>query len=116
MRPRIDRTNFKSVVIKAGRTHKWSVDVTGEPPPETKWVWRDNIALTNTERIKIENVDYHTDFTVINAMRKDTGKYTLIAENANGKDEETVELTVLGKFNYVKEISLYFCASLCDMD
>jgi hypothetical protein len=30
-------------------------------------------------------------------MRRDTGKYTLIAENASGKDEETVELTVLGE-------------------
>lgn len=34
-------------------------------------------------------------------MRKDTGKYTLIAENANGKDEETVELTVLGKLSII---------------
>lgn len=97
VRPRIDRTNFKSVIIKAGRTHKWSVDVSGEPAPETRWIWRDNIPLTSTERIKIDNVEYHTDFTIVNAMRKDTGKYTLIAENANGKDEETVELTVLGK-------------------
>jgi hypothetical protein len=30
-------------------------------------------------------------------MRRDTGKYTLIAENASGKDQETVELTVLGE-------------------
>ena len=96
VKPMIDRTNFKSVIIKAGRTHKWSVDITGEPPPECKWIWRDNIALTNTERIKIDNVDYHTDFSLINATRKDTGKYTLIAENSNGKDQETVELTVLG--------------------
>ncbi len=97
MKPRIDRETFKSIVIKAGRTHKWSVDITGEPPPEVKWVWRDNIPLTNTERIKIENIDYHTDFTIVNAARRDTGKYTLIAENVNGKDTETVELTVLGK-------------------
>ncbi|XP_015183294.1 PREDICTED: twitchin isoform X5 [Polistes dominula] len=97
LRPRIDRENFKSIIIKAGRTHKWSVDVSGEPPPECRWIWRDNIPLTTTERIKIDNVDYHTDFTIVNAMRKDTGKYTLIAENVNGKDEETVELTVLGK-------------------
>lgn len=97
MKPRIDRETFKSVIIKAGRTHKWSVDISGEPPPEIKWVWRDNIALTNSERIKIENVDYHTDFTLSNCARRDTGKYTLIAENASGKDTETVELTVLGK-------------------
>lgn len=97
MKPRIDRETFKAVIIKAGRTHKWSVDVSGEPPPTIKWVWRDEIPLTNSERIKIENVDYHTDFTLTNCVRKDTGKYTLIAENASGKDVETVELTVLGK-------------------
>lgn len=42
-------------------------------------------------------MDYHTDFTIVNAVRRDTGKYTLIAENASGKDQETVELTVLSK-------------------
>lgn len=97
LKPRIDRETFKSIIIKAGRTHKWAVDITGEPPPEVKWIWRDNIPLTNSERIKIENIDYHTDFTIVNAARRDTGKYTLIAENASGKDTVTVELTVLGK-------------------
>lgn len=51
----------------------------------------------NTERIKIENKEYHTDFTIVNTVRRDTGKYTLRAENCNGFDEETVELTVLSK-------------------
>lgn len=97
LKPRIDRDTFKSVIIKSGRTHKWSVDVTGEPAPELTWIWRDDIPLTNTDRIKIENVDYHSDFTLTNATRKDTGRYTLKAVNRNGQDTETVELTVLGK-------------------
>ncbi|XP_047102318.1 twitchin isoform X3 [Schistocerca piceifrons] len=97
LKPRIDRTTFKSVTIKAGRTHKWSVDISGEPPPAVTWLWKDSVKLVPTEKIKIDNVDYHTDFTIINAVRRDTGKYTLIAENASGKDQETVELTVLGK-------------------
>lgn len=59
--------------------------------------WREGIKLVNTERIKIENKDYHTDFTIVNAVRRDTGKYTLRAENCNGFDQETVELTVLSK-------------------
>lgn len=37
VKPRIERSTFKSVIIKAGRTHKWSVDVIGEPPPEMTW-------------------------------------------------------------------------------
>lgn len=62
--------------------------------------------LVNTERINIENIDYHTDFSIINATRRDTGMYTLIAENASGKDTETVELTVLGKWGLVYEDEL----------
>ncbi|VVC89475.1 unnamed protein product [Leptidea sinapis] len=97
LRPRIERSTFKSVIIKAGRTHKWSVDMFGEPPPEKTWSWRENIKLVNTERIKIENQEYHTDFTIVNAVRRDTGQYTLRVENCNGFDQETVELTVLSK-------------------
>uniref|UniRef100_T1HH40 Fibronectin type-III domain-containing protein n=1 Tax=Rhodnius prolixus TaxID=13249 RepID=T1HH40_RHOPR len=33
----------------------------------------------------------------LNAMRKDTGKYTLLAVNESGRDQESLELTVLGK-------------------
>ncbi|KAE8573900.1 Putative twitchin [Halyomorpha halys] len=97
LRPRIDREGMLSVTIKAGRTYKWTVDVSGEPPPTLTWSWRDNIPLVTTERIKIENVDYQTVFTIINAVRKDTGKYTLLAVNKSGKDEASLELTVLGK-------------------
>lgn len=107
VKPRIDRTTFKGITIKAGRTHKWAVDITGEPPPSLSWIWRDNIPLVSTERIKIENIDYHTDFTIINATRRDSGKYTLIAENASGKDTETVELTVLGIYPLKISFRLY---------
>lgn len=31
LKPRIDRNTFKSITLKAGRTHKWAVDVAGEP-------------------------------------------------------------------------------------
>jgi predicted phage tail protein len=96
VKPCIDRSTFKSITLKAGRTLKWAVDVTGEPAPELKWSTRDGIPLTNTDRIKIENVDYHTDFVINQVTRKDSGKYTLTAENTSGKDSETVELIVLG--------------------
>ncbi|KPU74929.1 uncharacterized protein Dana_GF19006, isoform G [Drosophila ananassae] len=97
LKPQIDRSTFKRVTIKSGRTHKWSVDVIGEPVPTLCWSWRDDIPLNNGDRIKIENVDYHTDFAITNALRKDSGFYTLKAENCNGIDRETVELVVLGK-------------------
>lgn len=97
MKPRIDRSTFKTITIKSGRTHKWAVDVTGEPAPALTWSWRDDVPLVTTDRIKIESVDYHTDFSIVAVTRKDTGLYTLKAVNENGKDQETVELIVLGR-------------------
>lgn len=97
MKPRIDRATFRTVTIKSGRTHKWSVDVSGEPAPTLTWSWRDDVPLVTTDRIKIESIDYHTDFSIVAVTRKDTGKYKLSAVNENGTDEETVELCVLGK-------------------
>ena len=98
MKPRIDRSSLKTVTIKVGRAHKWSADVTGEPEPTISWVWRDGVALTNTERITITNSNYHTEFSLVDATRKDAGKYTLRAENPSGSDSETVELIVLGSY------------------
>lgn len=97
MKPEIDRSTFKRVTIKTGRTHKWSVDVIGEPLPFLSWSWRDNIPLSTGDRIKIENIDYHTDFVITNVKRNDSGLYTLKAENRNGIDKESIELIVLGK-------------------
>lgn len=97
VKPRIDRQTFQKTIIKSGRTHKWSVDVIGEPPPTLSWIYRDDISLVTTDRIKIDNIDYHTDFQIINCVRKDSGKYTLKAENVSGIDSETVELIVLSK-------------------
>jgi len=37
VKPRIDRTNLKPIVIKAGKMVKYDVNIRGEPPPTVKW-------------------------------------------------------------------------------
>ncbi|KXJ80778.1 hypothetical protein RP20_CCG023458 [Aedes albopictus] len=96
LKPRIDRTNLKNLTIKVGKSMLWSVDVKGEPEPDITWSWRDNIPLTVSENIKIETGNYHTNFSIKDAKRADTGKYKILATNASGKDEVEVELVVLG--------------------
>lgn len=69
---------MKNVTIKAGRNLVWAVDIEGEPTPTIEWVWRDGVALQDTESIKIDNSKpNHTIFTITNAKREDRGKYTL---------------------------------------
>lgn len=96
MKPSIDRTNLKNIMIKVGRSVKFDVDVRGEPPPEITWSFADH-KVTQDDHIKIESRDYHTDFSINKAKRKHSGKYTISASNASGKDMVTVDVTILGK-------------------
>lgn len=37
MKPRIDRTNLKNIVVRGGKTVKYDVNIKGEPAPTVKW-------------------------------------------------------------------------------
>lgn len=99
MKPRIDRTNLKPIVVRAGKQIKYDVDVRGEPPPECVWFQIDIKKVTtevkSAENIEIINVDYNTKITINNSVRKHTGMYKIVATNQHGKDEAEVEVTVL---------------------
>lgn len=38
VKPRIDRTNLKNIVVRAGKIVKFDVNVRGEPPPTVTWI------------------------------------------------------------------------------
>ncbi|CAG2106083.1 unnamed protein product, partial [Medioppia subpectinata] len=96
LKPYIDRTNLKNIIIKSGRSHKYDVDIRGEPPPTVVWTFSEtNTKLSDDINIKIENRDYHSELTVSKATRKQSGKYTITATNKNGTDSVVVDLTVL---------------------
>lgn len=37
VKPRIDRTNLKNIVVRGGKTVKYNVNIKGEPAPTVKW-------------------------------------------------------------------------------
>ena len=104
MKPRIDRTNLKSITVKAGKAIKYDVDVRGEPPPEITWYHRDQEVKTG-ENIEIINVDYNTKLNITDSVRKNTGVWKIKAVNAHGEDEAEVEITVLCKFNNIQSLT-----------
>lgn len=53
------------------------------------------VQVISEGNVKIENVPYNTKITLSDTGRKDSGLYKIIAENDFGKDEATVEVTVL---------------------
>lgn len=96
MAPKIDRTNLVNIKVKAGQNFGFDVKVSGEPAPKTRWLLNSRDVKTS-DRVKIKDVDYNTNFSVRMATREESGKYQLIAENINGKDVAYVQVTVLDK-------------------
>lgn len=96
VKPRIDRTNLKPIVVRAGKPVKYDVNVRGEPPPTIKWFLQDK-ELSSEGNVEIINVDYNTILSLTDTIRKQSGLYKIYAENQHGSDEETVEITVLCK-------------------
>ena len=41
VKPRIDRTNLKQIIVKVGKPVKFDVNVKGEPAPKVVWMLKD---------------------------------------------------------------------------
>ncbi|CAJ0587388.1 unnamed protein product, partial [Mesorhabditis spiculigera] len=95
LKPWIDREAMKTITVKVGQDVEFDVPVRGEPPPEKTWTFADGKPIS--DRIRLTNEDYRTQFVLKGAQRKEAGKYTLVAQNASGKDTHSVEVIVLGK-------------------
>ena len=92
----INRDKLKQVVVRSGQFVKFDVDVKGEPAPTLQWIFA-GTPLEKNDRIKIDNDEHNTKLSIGDSIRKDTGIYTLVAENSVGRDEATVEVSILAK-------------------
>jgi len=70
VKPQISRENLRSATIKIGRSHTWSVNVSGEPVTLKTWSLEEKAILDDHDRITITNEDYNTTFAIKNAQRK----------------------------------------------
>lgn len=97
VKPHIDRTNLKRVIVKVGLSISLSIGVKGEPAPKIEWFYKDQPLVSDEESIKIDSVDYNTKFFVMRATRPQSGKYVIKATNEVGEDVAELDVTVLGK-------------------
>lgn len=82
------------VKVRAGNFFELDVPVSGEPPPTKEWSLKGD-AILGDARIKVTHEDYNTKMRFLEARRTDTGVYTLIARNINGKDEASLKVNVI---------------------
>lgn len=62
--------------------------------PETKWFLAKREVKSSGDT-KVQHSDYNTKINCKAATRADSGRYTITAENTNGKDVAEVEVIVL---------------------
>ena len=53
MKPHIDRTNMVTVTIKVNKSHKFAINVRGEPPPTLTWFTKDGDEIKPSDKIKV---------------------------------------------------------------
>lgn len=97
VKPRIDRTNLKPIIVRAGKPIKYDIDVKGEPPPTIEWYQNNNL-VKSEGNVEIVNIDYNTKLNISDSLRKNTGLYKIRAVNEHGEDNAEVEVTVLCKY------------------
>ncbi|GFO38541.1 titin, partial [Plakobranchus ocellatus] len=82
--------------VKAGSTIVLKVNVAGIPYPNISWLL-DGQQLDKSDRVSIETNKEFSTLTIKNATIKDTGVYTISAENVVGKAAADFEVNVKDK-------------------
>nr|AZI15635.1 UNC-22 [Auanema rhodensis] len=93
--PKIDRSMFSDIRLKAGQTISFDVNVEGEPNPKIEWFLNDT-PLASIGKTKIDNSNNNnTKLWTKDSARNDSGKYKIVATNESGRDEAVVSVNVL---------------------
>lgn len=87
------------IVVKAGENVFLDAEVFGKPLPKVSWK-RDGIPLVLAEGMKMVQKKHVHLLELYSVTRKETGDYTILAENINGSKYATIKVKVLGKFNF----------------
>lgn len=93
-------TPLNDMVVKAGTILHIAIDFVGEPAPEAVWTIGSKELLTDS-RTTISCIGYHTIVHTVNCKRSDSGLYHLLLRNSSGIDEGSMQVNVLGKFNFI---------------
>lgn len=100
--PRIelDLSMQSQLTVKAGTNVRLEANVYGKPMPAITWK-KEGEVLKPSEGVKITTQRNLATVELFSVNRKQTGDYTITAENASGSKSATIRLKVLGKLKTV---------------
>uniref|UniRef100_A0A0N5C6U2 non-specific serine/threonine protein kinase n=1 Tax=Strongyloides papillosus TaxID=174720 RepID=A0A0N5C6U2_STREA len=94
--PKFTDGGLKDLFLKVGETIKYELKISGEPLPEVSWTVNGK-PLKVHGRVKILTERGRTILKIENALRSDSGPYTIKLKNASGECSSTGNVTVIGK-------------------
>lgn len=100
--PRVEISlEMKSLItVKAGANVCLYAEVYGKPLPKVTWK-RDGVQLSLVEGMKMSQKRHLFLLELFSVTRKESGDYTIFAENPSGSKFGTIRLKVLGKFSFI---------------
>ena len=86
-------TKPQSVTIEEGQTARFSCDIDGEPAPSVSWMHK-TTTLVSSHRVQVTTTQYKSSLEVSSVTASDEGSYTVVVENATGRQEAHFTLTI----------------------
>ena len=83
--------------IKEGQSVRFTVRVTGRPPPDVTWFREGSQIVSSPDFEIVKEGDVHSLY-IPEAFYEDSGKFTIKAANPAGQIEDTAELFVEGTY------------------
>lgn len=98
------------IIVKAGENVFLDAEVFGKPLPRVGWK-RDGVPLVLAEGMKRTQRKHVHLLELYSVTRKESGDYTITAENTNGTKYATIKVKVLGKFSLISGHGHFLFAS-----
>ncbi|PAV56317.1 hypothetical protein WR25_15732 isoform E [Diploscapter pachys] len=94
--PEFTSGGIKDLRLKVGETIKYDVPISGEPTPEVAWSV-DGKPLKAGGRCKMTTERGKHVLKIENAVRGDSGQFTITLKNSSGTCDSTARVTVVGR-------------------
>ena len=96
--PKLTRPNKDQRLISVKEEEDLTLEIpyTGAPQPEFTWL-KDGKPVVESKQVQTETTQEFARITVREVTKKDSGRYTLIAENFAGIDKIDIGVQVVGK-------------------
>lgn len=83
-------------MVKAGANVTLEAEVYGKPFPTVSWKFNGE-AMKKTDGMKMKQNRHLFTLELFSVARKETGEYTIVAENSSGSKSANFKVKVLGK-------------------